>query len=188
MEMDTPWWCVTVTPEGAIQARDSSSLHASLAESEGTTAAALSARALQQRLRTRPQGVLRLRGGAIFCGHHSSERALATGARALHEPRSFGAGLRVFVGGRHPHQREARLRRSIVLPGRSRSEARWHEGVGGPCRWLAGIGRKLGRVAEGPQKAWHESTGAGGRGRGVGGLERAEGRISGGPLPERLCS
>ena len=91
----------------------------------------------------------------------------------------------LWVDGIHTN---VRLRRSVVLPGRSRSETRWHKGVGGPCRWLPGIHRKLGLFTEGPQKAWHESTRAGGGRRGVGVLERAEGRISRGPLPERLGS
>jgi transposase-like protein len=96
----------------------------------------------------------------------------------------------LWVDGIHTNVRlgEARLRRSVVLPGCSRGETRWHKGVGGPCRWLPGIHRKLGRVTEGPKKACHESTGAGGRRRGVGLLECTGGRISRDPLPERLGS
>jgi putative transposase len=50
-----------------------------------------------------------------------------------------------------------------VLPGDSRLPARWQEGARGYLRRLPGVYRELGRVVEGPQKAWDEGAGAGGR-------------------------
>lgn len=55
--------------------------------------------------------ILRHPGGA-FGGHHNpAHRELASRARELHVPRSLPAGLRLHLGGWHPHRGKARRRR-----------------------------------------------------------------------------
>ena len=71
----------------------------------------------------------------------------------------------VWVDGIHTGVRlgsDGRLCCLVILGAR----ARWHQGAGGPCRWLPGIRRELGRVATGSKQTRHESTGVGGGRRG----------------------